>query len=154
MSVILMLSFLVLPSNSERVISCREDRLAAESAERITELPLEIQQDLSRVTVGQIGERNRPLRQSHVLISEERDHLRVRFYRALRFRGVWYVQYEETLRSGVQTLGYTRHPDGRFLRSPILRFGGPPCETIRAALSGVNTPLETLIIDRANQNRP
>ena len=124
--------------------ACPEDARAGQIAYQLSDLPPEVRLDLMRLTHYSIGERPRPLRRSHVVIPEERDYLGSRFYRALRFQNVWYVQYERALTRGVQTVGYIADARGRFHASPVLRFGGPPCETIRAALAGIVAPVDAL----------
>lgn len=131
--------------NVDRPAACPEDARAAEIAYQLSDLPPEVRLDLMRLTRFSIGERPRPLHRSHVIIPEERGYLGSRFYRALRFQNVWYVQYELALTRGVQTIGYTGDARGRFHASPGLRFGGPPCETIRAVLAGIVAPVDALI---------
>lgn len=130
--------------NDARPAACPEDARAVAIAYRLSDLPAEIRADLMRLTRNHIGERPQPLRQSHVVVPEERGNLGSRFYRALRFQNVWYVQWERALTRGVQTLGYISQNDGPFVSSVGLRFAGPACETIRAALAGVVTPVDIL----------
>jgi hypothetical protein len=125
--------------------ACRDDARAIEIAYRLSDLPPEVRLDLMRLTRFSIGERPRPLRRSHVVIPEERGYLGSRFYRALRFQNVWYVQWESALTAGVQTIGYIGDARGRFHASPVLRFGGPPCETITAVLAGIVAPVDALV---------
>lgn len=135
---------IVAGQNIDPPVACSEDATASEIAYQLSDLPSEVRLDLMRLTRYSIGERPRPLRRSHVVIPEEDGYLGARFYRALRFQNVWYVQYELALTRGVQTIGYIGDAGGRFHASPVLRFGGPPCETIRAARAGIVAPVDAL----------
>lgn len=120
-------------------MSCPEDVRANAFATDIEELPREIYDDLMRITSNVIGSRENAAQQrDEIQINEP--HLR--YYRGIRFNNVWYIQYEQKATRGVQTVGYIFHPDGFYYRSPLLRFGGPACETIRAALNGVVSPVQ------------
>lgn len=127
------------PSSYEPILTCAEDAQATSITFGMAGLPAEVRRDLIRATRGNIGERPRLLRQSDVITVENREHLNIRFYRALLVRGTWYVQIEHALMTGVHTLGYARQANGEFQRSVGVHFAGPACETIKAALSGVDS---------------
>lgn len=126
-------------SANDAVTVCAEDARATSIVYEMSGLPEEIRADVLEATRGNIGERPRSIRRSHVVTEENREHLNTRFYRAVLFEYTWYVQIERALMTGVHTLGYGRRQNGRYQRSIGVHFSGPPCETIRAALSGVGS---------------
>ncbi len=53
---------------------------------------------------------------------------------------IWYVQVEIAMTSGVRAMGYFSGSDGRFRRVLSRYYGGPACETLKAAVKGVYNP--------------
>lgn len=120
--------------------SCPEFARAAATADRLAELPPEIRERLLRLLNNDIGDRGSPLLQTDAPSAAERGYPRTRFVRGLRFRDMWLVQYEVSMMSGVHTLSFVFGDGGRFHLSRRHFFGGPACESVRAALNGVTTP--------------
>ena len=119
---------------------CPEEAGATATADRLSELPQEIRDDLMVLTDNEITDENVPLLRTDAPTKAERNHATVRFAQAMRFHNYWLVQYEVALFAGVRTVSYVSTGDGPFHRSPMFYFGGPACASIRAALDGVTTP--------------
>jgi hypothetical protein len=91
-------------------------------------------------TFKDMGDRGSHLLQTDAPRGAEQHYPTTRFVQAVLIKNVWYVQFEVSMFGGVRTLGYDRGSDGRFYRSRSHYYGGPMCETLRAALSGVYNP--------------
>lgn len=141
-NVLLMLLFAVgatpLDANPDR--SCAQEVRATATAYRLSELPTDIRDDLNLLLHNDIGDSGSPLLGTDAPGPEEQSFPTTRFFQALFVNGEWFVQFEVSMFAGVRTMGYVRGSDGRFRRYPLHYFGGPPCETIKAALAGVTTP--------------
>lgn len=127
------------PSGAE-ARDCAEEARAEAAADRLSDLPREIRDDLAILTLDGIRDRDSPLLRTDAPTEPERKDATARFARALRFGDSWLVQFEVALFAGVRTVGYVRRDGGRFERSPKIHFGGPACASIRAALAGVTNP--------------
>ena len=119
--------------------SCAKEVQASAVVERLSELPPDIRDDLIYRFRG-MGDRGSPLLQTDAPSAVEMTYPTSRFAQALLIKNVWFVQFEVAMFSGVRTMGYLRGTDGRFTRSPSRYFGGPACETLKAAIAGVYTP--------------
>jgi hypothetical protein len=106
--------------------------------ERLSDLPEDIRIDLTSV-YKDIGDRESPLLQTDAPTAAESNYPTSRFFQAVLMKDVWYVQYELTY-GGRRTLGYFLGANGHFTKDPWHFFGGPYCETLRAAADGVGTP--------------
>lgn len=106
--------------------------------DRLSNLPSDIREDLTSI-YKDMGDRDSPLLQTDAPTEAEREYPRSRFFQAVLIKNEWLVQYELTS-GGRRTLGYIRGSNGRFQRFASHYFGGPFCETLTAALSGVSTP--------------
>ena len=119
---------------------CAVEVRATSVAERFSDLPSEIQDDLVRMTGERIGERSEQLLETDAPSSEEQNFVRARFAQALLVENEWFVQIEVAMTSGVRTFGYVREDQGIFRRRLSHYFGGPACASIEAALAGVYNP--------------
>lgn len=115
------------------------DILATAVVKRLSDLPREIRDDL-HLNYKDMGEPGSPLLQTDAPTAAEVHYPTSRFVQGVLIKDVWYVQFEVSMFSGVRTIGYVRIDDGRFLRSPSHYYGGPSCETLKAAINGVYTP--------------
>lgn len=106
---------------------------------RLSQLPPDIREDLLR-NYKDMGERTSPLLQTDTPSAVESKYPTSRFVQAVLIKNVWYVQFKVSLFAGVRTLGYFRHPDGHYQISASNYYGGPACETLRAAIKGVYNP--------------
>ena len=118
--------------------SCGKDVGANAVVERLADLPADIRGDLL-LTFRGMGDRGAPLLQTDAPSIAEREYPTSRFAQALRIKNMWFVQFEVAM-SGGRTIGYVQGTDGRFARSPSHYYGGPACETLKAAVNGVITP--------------
>jgi hypothetical protein len=119
--------------------SCAKEVGAITVVERLSELPPDIREDLL-FRFKDMGDRGSPLLQTDAPSAVEMTYPTSRFAQALLIKNAWFVQFEVSMFSGVRTIGYVRGSDGRFTRSPSRYFGGPACETLKAAVKGVYTP--------------
>lgn len=119
---------------------CPEAAQAAAAAYRLSDLPDEIRADLNLLAHGEIADSDVPLLQTDTPTGAEARYPTMHFYQAMRFNNLWLVQVEISLTAGVRTISYVSVGGGAFQHVPIHDFGGPPCESIRAAMSGVTTP--------------
>lgn len=118
--------------------ACANEVKAIAVVERLSELPRDILDDLlSRFK--DMGDRGSPLLETDAPSVVESGYPASRFAQALLIKNVWFVQFEVAM-GGVRTIGYVRGTDGRFQRSPSHYYGGPACETLKAAVNGVTTP--------------
>lgn len=127
-------------SAAEPSPSCAVEVGAASVAERVSELPTEIRDDLLRIAGGVIGEKDSPLLRTDAPSSEERAYSTTRFVQALLIESEWFVQLDVAMTSGVRTFGYVKDERGAYRRSLSHYFGGPACASIKAALAGVYNP--------------
>ena len=104
--------------------------------DRLAGLPAEIRDDLKLITHNDMGDGGGPLLNTDAPTARDMKHPNTRFFQAMSRKGRWYVQFEVAL-SGVRTLSYAVGEAGRFYRVPSQYFGGPPCESLQAAMSGV-----------------
>jgi hypothetical protein len=118
--------------------SCAKEVKAIAVVERLSELPADIRDDLI-FRFKDMGDRGSPLLQTDAPTALERDLPTSRFAQALLIKNVWFVQFEVAM-TGTRTMGYFRGTDGKFTRSPSHYYGGPACETLKAAVNGVTTP--------------
>ena len=121
---------------------CAQKFGASQVASALNEVPQEIRADLAQRIGAQgsaIADRDVPLLTTDAPSVAERGHAQVRFSQAIKVRDRWFVQLEIALFAGVRTFTYNRQPDGTFAFSPGQHFGGPACESIKAALAGVTT---------------
>lgn len=122
------------------VQTCAKEIRANSVVIDLADLPQEIREHLDTFDPKGMGERDSQLLKTDAPVRAERDHRQTRFAQALLVRDEWFVQFEVALFSGVRTIGYVRDGEGRFRPWPPHYFGGPPCESIKAALQGVTTP--------------
>src|SRR5690349_13473224 len=85
------------PSDAEPSTACAEEAGAAERADRLSELPPEIRDDLKMLTKAEMADRDAPLLRTDAPAPSESGNATVRFARALRFRDTWLVQFETAL---------------------------------------------------------
>lgn len=127
-------------SATEPPPSCAVELGAASVADRLSELPREIQDDLVRIAGGDIGESNAPLLQTDAPSAAEKGHATARFVHGLLVDREWFVQIEIAMTAGVRTFGYVEDDRGIFRRRVAHYFGGPACASIVAARAGVYNP--------------
>lgn len=120
--------------------SCAEEVRATATAYRLADLPKEIRDDLNILMNNEIGDSDSQLLQTDAPVAAERNFPTARFFQALFVNREWFVQFEVSMFAGVRTIGYVRDGNGGFRRWSSHYFGGPACETIKAALNGVTTP--------------
>ena len=121
--------------------SCATEIQAESYARRLADIPPEIRDDLNSLTKGTVGDSGGPLLATDAPSAVERQYPTTRFYQAFLIKNQWFVQFEVAMFAGVRTMTYRRSKDNnRFYRSPWGYFGGPACESLNAALSGVTTP--------------
>lgn len=120
--------------------TCAKEIRATSVASNLTDLPQEIREHLDDFDPKGMGERDAPLLKTDAPVGVERGHRQTRFVQAFLVKDEWFVQFEVAMFSGVRTIGYVRDSEGRFRPWPPHYFGGPPCESINAALQGVTTP--------------
>ena len=131
------------PTDEQRV--CAREVGASDTAYRLAELPTDVREDLVRrrsdIFGGeQLADSDATLLNTDAPTAAERGHVVLRFAQAMRVRDIWFVQFEVSLLAGVRTISYVRHLDSRFNLSPLHRFVGPACASIKAALAGVTSP--------------
>lgn len=119
--------------------SCAKEVGATEVAYRLSEVPKDILADLMLMDKN-MGDQGSPLVQTDAPSAEQLKWPTSRFLQALLINRTWYVQVEVSMMSGVRTMGYSRGSDGRHQRLSSRYYGGPACETLRAAVKGVYNP--------------
>lgn len=128
------------PSHAQ-TIPAGPDIRAARVVQRLADLPPQIRKDLISV-YRDMADRGGPLLQTDAPTTAKRNYPTSRFFQALFINNEWYVQYELT-HGGRRTLGYYLATDGgtekHFARAPWHYYGGPFCETLKAATSGFFT---------------
>lgn len=120
--------------------SCRLAVKPEQSVLQIRYLPTEIREDLISRIDPKIADFGSTLRNSDAPNPSEKLLPVSKFSGAHLIGNVFYVSYEIALISSARTIGYVRNREGRFERSPLLYFGGNPCQAINAALNGVSSP--------------
>jgi hypothetical protein len=123
--------------STKATASCQATANATKSILSLTKLPAEIRADLMTLANNQMSDRGGKLLISDAPDATERDYPLTRFYQAHLISGQWYVQFEVSQFSGVRTLAYFRNGVSTYQRSGAVNLGGPPCESITAALAGV-----------------
>lgn len=118
--------------------SCATEVNATSVVEHLSELHPDIRNDLL-FRFKDMGDRGSPLLQTDAPSVIESKYPTSRFAQAVLLRNVWFVQFEVAM-TGMLTIGYVQGSDGRFTRAPSHYYGGPPCETLKAAFNGVVTP--------------
>lgn len=121
--------------------TCAEEIRAVAVADRLADLPQEIVEHLRAFNRNDLGDSNGPLLDTDAPPARERDHPTARFHRGYKVGDQWFVQLEVAMFSGVRTIVYKRMSgDNKYHREPWKYYSGPPCESIKASLSGVLTP--------------
>ncbi|WP_448662452.1 hypothetical protein ACG3SL_17570 [Sphingomonas sp. CJ20] len=115
---------------------CLKDVGAIATAERLAQLPSEIQEDLKLISHNSMGDSDGPLLNTDSPSDRESKFPTARFLLGVQVKDKWYIQFEQAM-SGVRTIGYRRDNMGKFYRAPWQYLGGPACETLRAMVSGV-----------------
>jgi hypothetical protein len=119
--------------------SCAEEVGAIAVANRLSKLPQDIRADLMQMDKN-MGDPGSPLLQTDAPSVAQSKYPTSRFFQALLINKIWFVQVEIAMTSGIRTMGYYRDSDGRFQRSRSHYYGGPACETLKAAANGVYNP--------------
>jgi hypothetical protein len=140
---LLLLAFL---ANSPATLTdtCLREISATSTVNRLSDLPQDVRSSLSyfeeNILKGRIADSGSPLMQTDAPSAIESGYPRARFSQAVLIRDRWFVQFQVSLWSGVRTVSFTRSSDGRYGLSPGHYFGGPACESLKAAVAGVSTP--------------
>lgn len=108
-------------------------------AYRLADLPPEIRDDLNAMSQNAIADAGVPIRRTDAPTDAEKDLALNGLVHGLLVGQEWFVSVD-TGTGGIRTFGYVRDSDGRYFRLPSHYFGGPACEAIAAALSGVTSP--------------
>lgn len=130
-------------AGSAQPSSCAEEVGATATANRLAQLPQEIRDrlpQLREIFGAEMADSDAPLLQTDAPTAAERSYPTIRFAQAMLVGDKWFVQFEVSLFAGVRTVAFIRRADGSFFLSAAHHFGGPACPSIKAALSGVNTP--------------
>ena len=107
--------------------------------ERLSGLPEDIRDNLLTAYRG-IGDRGSELLATDAPSTAEMKYPTKRCFQAVLIKDVWYVQIEVAMTSGVRTIGFNGGTDGHFRFAPSVYYGGPACETPKAAINGVYNP--------------
>jgi len=142
MSDVLLMLLLVVGASppTAELDTCAREVHATATAYRLADLPPDIRSDLTLIAQNGIGDRGSPLLDTDAPGPAQVSFPTSRFYQALRVNNEWFVQFEVSMFAGVRTIGYVPDRNGGFRRYAPHYFGGPACESIKAALSGVTTP--------------
>ncbi len=106
-------------------------------AERMTDLPIEIQDSLAEITKGQIAEQGTPLLQTDAPGADDEGKAQVRFARGFRNGDLWIVFLEVSLMRDPRSLGFVRGTGGKFALSAGYFLFGDQCAVRRAIQDGV-----------------
>ena len=121
--------------------TCAEEVRASAVANRLADLPPEIVEQLRAFSRSELGNSDGPLLSTDAPSARERGYPTVRFHKGYKIGDQWFAQLEVAMFSGVRTLVYRRAAeDNKFHQEPWKYYAGPPCESIKASLSGVLTP--------------
>lgn len=120
------------------LFSCARDVQATETASRLSQLPLEIRDDLAAFSKGEMADSGVPIRQTDAPTDAKRKLATSRFLQAILVRKTWFVSFEVSMMTP-RTVGYAQTTGGGFHRIHFYNLAGPPCEAVKAALKGVTS---------------
>jgi len=139
----LMIGAVTVPTDA--VSSCAQEIHATATASRLSDLPPEIREDLARISNNEMAESGSHILQTDAPSKADAKLPTSRFMQAILVKDLpnakdtWFVSFEVSM-STPRTVSYYRDQWGRYNRVQMHNFGGPPCESIKAALKGVTSP--------------